>query len=130
MPDPLVSTGRGGAGNIGRDDTVYTDGGIVREGFVGESDHAEYSSGRGGAGNIVDSPRVRPSIVGGSAASEDVIPEPAMHNPHAQENFHTGRGGGGNVHKDKYGGHSHSQEKKADKESLGDKVKHLFGKDK
>jgi hypothetical protein len=34
------------------------------------------------------------------------------------------RGGGGNVYKEKYGGHS-----SAPKEGLGDKVKHLFGKD-
>jgi hypothetical protein len=36
------------------------------------------------------------------------------------------RGGGGNVHKEKYGGHSHSPERKG----LGDKVKHALGLDK
>jgi len=41
------------------------------------------------------------------------------------------RGGEGNIYKEKYGGHSAApaQEKEKDnKESLGDKVKHLFGK--
>lgn len=46
MADGVHSTGRGGAGNIGKDDnTLYTDGGIVREGVVGESSKPEYSSG-------------------------------------------------------------------------------------
>lgn len=45
------------------------------------------------------------------------------------------RGGEGNVYKEKYGGHSgpprHEKHEKThqDKESLGDKVKHLFGMD-
>ncbi|KAI4743997.1 hypothetical protein E4T50_05600 [Aureobasidium sp. EXF-12298] len=131
MADGIHSTGRGGAGNIGRDDTLYTDGNIVREGYVGESSKPEYSSG---AGNIVDSPRVGP-VGGNGSASEDVIPEPAMRNAGGgYDNFHTGRGGEGNIYKEKYGGHSAApaQEKekdnKQDKESLGDKVKHLFGK--
>ncbi|KAI5241983.1 hypothetical protein E4T43_05013 [Aureobasidium subglaciale] len=149
MADGIHSTGRGGmlfhsiscwrsqakisigAGNIGRDDTLYTDGNIIREGFVGESSKPEYSSGRGGAGNIVDSPRVRP-VGDKTPVSEDIIPEPAMRNSAGHDNFHTGRGGEGNVYKEKYGGHSTPQEKKEEKphekESLGDKVKHLFGK--
>ncbi|KAI5210704.1 hypothetical protein E4T39_00180 [Aureobasidium subglaciale] len=131
MADGIHSTGRGGAGNIGRDDTIYTDGNIIREGFVGESSKPEYSSGRGGAGNIVDSPRVRP-VGDKTPVSEDIIPEPAMRNSAGHENFHTGRGGEGNVYKEKYGGHSTPQENKDEKphekESLGDKVKHLFGK--
>ncbi|KAG9964552.1 hypothetical protein KCU61_g2575, partial [Aureobasidium melanogenum] len=132
MADGIHSTGRGGAGNIGRDDTLYTDGNIVREGFVGESSKPEYSSGRGGAGNIVDSPRVGP-VNGKSSGSEDVIPEPAMRNSAGYDNFHTGRGGEGNIYKEKYGGHSgptqeKDKEQHHEKESLGDKVKHLFGK--
>lgn len=35
------------------------------------------------------------------------------------------RGGGGNVYKEKYGGHSH-----APGEGIGEKVKHIFGLDK
>ncbi|KAG9677885.1 hypothetical protein KCV03_g2153, partial [Aureobasidium melanogenum] len=130
MADGIHSTGRGGAGNIGHDDTLYTDGSIVREGFVGESSKPEYSSGR--AGNIVDSPRVGP-VDGKSSGSEDVIPEPAMRNSAGYDNFHTGRGGEGNIYKEKYGGHSaptqeKGKEQQHEKESLGDKVKHLFGK--
>ncbi|KAI4795116.1 hypothetical protein E4T44_08127 [Aureobasidium sp. EXF-8845] len=133
MADGIHSTGRGGAGNIGRDDTLYTDGNIVREGYVGESSKPEYSSGRGGAGNIVDSPKVRP-VGDNSSSSEDVIPEPAMRNAAGYDNFHTGiqRGGEGNIYKEKYGGHSaapaQEKEKTQEKESLGDKVKSLFGK--
>lgn len=40
------------------------------------------------------------------------------------------RGGEGNVHKEKYGGHTHSQEKEGTAEKIGDKVKHLLGMDK
>lgn len=58
--------------------------------------------------------------------SEDVVPEPATR-AGDYDNFHTGRGGQGNVHKEKYGGHSSPDR---GKEGLGDKVKHLFGKDK
>jgi len=47
------------------------------------------------------------------------------------DNFHTGRGGGGNVYKEKYGGHSGPQDGQ-EKEGLGEKikgeVKGLFGK--
>ncbi|KAF2118110.1 hypothetical protein BDV96DRAFT_596983 [Lophiotrema nucula] len=112
---PIHSTGRGGAGNIGPDTTVYTDGGIIREGIQGESDDGNYSAGRGGAGNIAKSPRVGPAD--SPRRSMDYIPETALRE--GQENFHTGRGGGGNVHKEKYGGHSHSPERKG----LGDKIK-------
>ncbi|KAJ9625064.1 hypothetical protein H2203_005016 [Taxawa tesnikishii (nom. ined.)] len=121
MADGMHSTGRGGAGNIGKDDSAYVDAGIVREGVYGGSDKPEYSSGRGGAGNIVDSPRMGAAR---GMPSEDVIPETATRTGD-YENFHTGRGGEGNIHKQKYGGHSGPQ----DKESLGEKVKHLFGKD-
>lgn len=45
MSDPLVSHGRGGAGNIERDSNVYTDGAIVREGPTGDQGDGAYSSG-------------------------------------------------------------------------------------
>lgn len=45
MSDPLVSHGRGGAANIGKDSTPYTDGEIVREGPVGDQGDGPYSSG-------------------------------------------------------------------------------------
>lgn len=37
-----------GAGNIGPDTNVYTDGGLVREGVQGESLDGDFSTGRGG----------------------------------------------------------------------------------
>lgn len=63
------------------------------------------------------------------------MPEPALRAPGADyANYHTGRGGEGNVHREKYDGHSgprHGQpgEGETHKESLGEKVKGLFHKD-
>ncbi|KAF1969943.1 hypothetical protein BU23DRAFT_582451 [Bimuria novae-zelandiae CBS 107.79] len=122
---PIHSTGRGGAGNIGPDSTVYHDGSIVREGIQGQG-NGDFSTGRGGAGNISKSPLIRPAD-GSPRTSSDYIPEDVLRKP--QENFHTGRGGEGNVHKEKYGGHSHSPDRKG----ALDRIKHalhLDGKDK
>lgn len=87
----LHSTGRGGAGNIAPDnDTTYTDGGITREGPIGDQGDGAYSAGRGGAGNI-NSPHVKP--VKGQAGDTDVIPETAFKQPGegpGYENYHTG----------------------------------------
>ncbi|KAF2739342.1 hypothetical protein EJ04DRAFT_357627 [Polyplosphaeria fusca] len=116
--NPIHSTGRGGAGNIGPDSTVYTDGGITREGLAGHSDDGPYHGGRGGAGNIGKSPRLDAADEGRRSA--DYIPENSLRP--GQENYHTGRGGGGNVHKEKYDGHSHSPEH----EGIKDKVKHAL----
>lgn len=44
-----------------------------------------------------------------------------------QSEFHTGRGGQGNIHKDKYGGHSSSKEQEHAGESVKDKVKRNLG---
>ena len=83
----------------------YADGGIVREGFQGESAEGIYSAGvriskaslrvrlkltrletqRGGAGNV-ESPRLGPDR--GRRGSEDIIPETALRE--GQENYHTG----------------------------------------
>lgn len=143
-PDNIVSTGRGGAGNIGNDSTVYTDGAIVREGPEGQSaDNEALSTGRGGAGNIGGAGGQRlgvaTAIVRGTSRSrsrnpdgsrrpapleDDVVPEPAMRQDD-YANFHTGRGGEGNVHKKKYGGHSSAGEQRGD--SVGDKIKHALG---
>lgn len=84
----------------------------------------EYRGGRGGAGNIAHN--------AGQPApkSEDVIPEPAMRTGEGHENFHTGRGGEGNVHRDRFGGHSHAQHEGKPHESLIDKAKHAIGLDK
>ena len=121
---PIVSTGRGGAGNIGHDDTVYADGGITREGPQGESANGEFSTGRGGAGNIGKSPRLGPEADVGGRRSVDYVPEIATRD--AQEEFHTGRGGAGNVYKEKYGGHSRSP----DRQGLSGKIKQALHLDK
>ncbi|PVI08111.1 hypothetical protein DM02DRAFT_608213 [Periconia macrospinosa] len=123
MSTPIHSTGRGGAGNIGPDSTVYSDGGIVREGYEGQGE-GEYSTGRGGAGNITKSPLVKAQDEAQPRRSQDYIPEQSLRA--GQENFHTGRGGEGNVHKEKYGGHSHSPDRKG----FGEKVKHALHLDK
>ncbi|KAJ4990166.1 hypothetical protein SVAN01_04257 [Stagonosporopsis vannaccii] len=121
---PIHSTGRGGAGNIGRDDTVYADGAITREGTAGEATTNEFSTGRGGAGNIGKSPRLGPQTVDSPRRSTDVVPELATRE--AQDEFHTGRGGAGNVYKEKHGGHT----KSPDRQGLGDKIKHALHLDK
>src|ERR1700761_8833758 len=129
MPDPKDhSTGRGGAGNIGHDDTVYVDWDIVREGVVGEPTHTgggQYSAGRGGAGNMVPTTQLANEGKIGEE-SHDAIPEPAMRSGEGYENYHTGRGGEGNVHRDKYGGHSKPQ-KEHKEGGFVDTVKHAFG---
>ena len=118
----IHSTGHVGAGNIGQDDTVYTDGGLVREGIQGESVEGEFSTGRGGAGNMGRSPRVGPQSDEGRPV--DLVPEINQRNP--QEEFHTGRGGAGNVYKEKHGGHSQSP----DRQGFSDKLKHALHLDK
>ncbi|OQN97238.1 hypothetical protein B0A48_16780 [Cryoendolithus antarcticus] len=135
MADKIHSTGRGGAGNIGEDpNTSYVESGITREGYVGEG-RSEYSAGRGGAGNMIhtpkDSPALKPQQFPPTASgSEDYIPETDTRSAEGYENFHTGRGGGGNVHKDKYGGHTHAQKEHVageKKEGLFEKVKEKLG---
>lgn len=76
-----------GAGNIGPDGTTYTDGGVVREGYQGESVDGEFSTGRGGAGNIGKSPHLGPQS-GEAHRSVDYVPEINARN--AQDEFHTG----------------------------------------
>ncbi|KAF1840603.1 uncharacterized protein K460DRAFT_371809 [Cucurbitaria berberidis CBS 394.84] len=117
---PIHSTGRGGAGNIGPDSALYTDGGLVREGVQGESVDGDFSTGRGGAGNIGKSPRLGPQPSEGRR-SVDLVPEINTREP--QDEFHTGRGGAGNVYKEKYGGHSSPDGRKP---GLTDKVKHVL----
>ena len=67
----------------------------------------------------MESPHIKPRQ--GSAqppGDTDVIPETATR-PAEYENFHTGRGGGGNVHRE------HPEHK--EHEGLKEKAKHLFG---
>jgi len=88
-----ISHGRGGAGNIGEDDTPYGDGEIVREGLVGDHGDGAFSTGRGGAANIGS-----PKVAATARTDNEAVPEVALRPSTDNENFHTGRGGGGNVH--------------------------------
>ncbi|RDW78098.1 hypothetical protein BP5796_05950 [Coleophoma crateriformis] len=88
-----VSHGRGGAGNIREDATPYGDGEIVREGVVGDHHDGAFSTGRGGAANIGS-----PKIDATKRADHDSIPETALRPSMENENYHTGRGGEGNIH--------------------------------
>ncbi|KIW83295.1 hypothetical protein AYO20_05438 [Fonsecaea nubica] len=108
----VVSHGRGGAANIGPDDQTYVDGGIVREGPVGDQGDGPYSAGRGGVGNIEHDTKP----VAGPPHDADVIPETATRVAKL-ESHHVGRGGAGNE--------EHVHEKKH--ESFIDKIKAFFG---
>jgi len=88
-----VSHGRGGAGNIVEDDTPYGDGEIVREGIVGDHGDGAFSTGRGGEGNIGS-----PGMKATQRKDDIAIPETALRQSQEDENYHVGRGGGGNVH--------------------------------
>ena len=106
-----------GAANIAPDDTVYTDGEIVREGPVGDQGDGKYSSGRGGVGNVVGQPVEK---AGGLPHDEDIVPETATRIA-KEESHHFGRGGAGNaqhVHEKKEGG------------GMLDKAKHALHLDK
>ncbi|KAI9828695.1 MAG: hypothetical protein M1832_001798 [Thelocarpon impressellum] len=93
MSDPIVSHGRGGAGNIGHDATQYVDGEITREGHPHESGDGPVSTGRGGTGNITG---VGTAAANPRPSTEHVPPSAVRHS--ADENFHVGRGGQGNAH--------------------------------
>ncbi|MCJ1468479.1 hypothetical protein MMC07_007108 [Pseudocyphellaria aurata] len=106
-----------GAGNVLPDDTPYVDGEITREGYVGEGDgafSAGYDVKRGGAGNI-ESPGLKPTNK--TPADAEVVPEVALRP--STENYHVGRGGEGNVHKE-------SPPPPTVHEGLADKLKHKF----
>ncbi|KAI9720057.1 MAG: hypothetical protein M1812_003184 [Candelaria pacifica] len=106
-----------GQGNINPDSNVYADGEIVREGPVsGHADEGPVVTGRGGAGNI-GSPRQKPT----ERNDQEIIPETAIRdNGPGYENYHVGRGGEGNVHKDKT---SHSEGHNGHHKGLGEKIK-------
>lgn len=131
-----------GAGNIGQDMGTYIEGDIVREGTPGVSSQPDYSAGRGGAGTglsptfshpISCIPNPHPGNIvhplGPPKASEEVVPESATRVAGAEhDSFHTGRGGQGNVHKDKNDGHSKEHDLKQG--GLLNKIKHVIGLDK
>ena len=93
------STNLAGAANIIEDDIVYVDGGIIREGVIGDQGDGAYSTGasrsftswsqdwhyqRGGRANI-GSPGMKPS----KPADSEIIPETALRSDR-HEVFHTG----------------------------------------
>ncbi|KAI9879700.1 MAG: hypothetical protein M1830_007647 [Pleopsidium flavum] len=87
----------------------YADGEIVRAGAVGDQGDGAFSTGRGGAANI-GSPGMKPTM---RPHDEDAIPETAIREDEPG-NYHVGRGGEGNIHKEKSTTH----------EGLADKLKH------
>ncbi|CAG8951298.1 hypothetical protein HYFRA_00008048 [Hymenoscyphus fraxineus] len=112
-----VSHGRGGAGNIGVDNTPYGDGEIVREGAAGDHGDGAFSTGRGGAANI-GSPNQKATV----RKDEEAIPEAALRPSTENQDHHVGRGGEGNVHLAEKQGPKHP-------EGLADKLKNkLFKK--
>ena len=78
---------------------------------------------------MVPSPKVGPSAGSGQVGSVETIPEPAMKAGEQYADFHTGRAGAGNVHRDKYGGHSKAQHEKKEG-GLLEKAKQAIGLDK
>ncbi|KZF25974.1 hypothetical protein L228DRAFT_264410 [Xylona heveae TC161] len=115
MPDPIVSHGRGGQGNIGEDPTPYADGEIVREGPTGQSSDGAFSTGRGGEGNIGS-----PGIKATHRNDIEAIPETAIRTSEGDESYHVGRGGEGNIHR---------PSNAPTHDGLADKLKYkLFGK--
>ncbi len=68
----------------------------------------------------MESPSLKPRQ-GSSAGDADVVPETAMRPESEHESFHTGRGGGGNVHKDRAAGQGQGHE------GLKERAKMLFG---
>jgi len=89
--DQAVSHGRGGTGNISKDDTPYGDGEIVRQGIEGEGG-AAFSTGRGGAANIGS-----PGLKAVQRTDDEIIPDSAIRQSLEGQNVHVGRGGAGNV---------------------------------
>ncbi|KAI1200920.1 hypothetical protein F5X97DRAFT_320857 [Nemania serpens] len=123
MTTPEISHGRGGAGNINPDDTLYVDGEIVRQGDVGTHGDGAYSTGRGGAANITDK-----HVPATPRADQEVVPAEATR-PSIEGDFHTGRGGAANVvHTPEPESKAPASAAKPPNQGLADKLKHkIFG---
>lgn len=67
----------------------------------------------------MESPSIKPRKGSAMPGDEDVVPETAMRPGQEHETFHTGRGGEGNVHKDRPG--------HGEREGLKEKARLLFG---
>ncbi|TXT04885.1 hypothetical protein VHUM_03968 [Vanrija humicola] len=100
--DPIVSTGRGGAGNLVRESSVGPDSGISDERgreFSPRPVERAIHAGRGGAGNI-RSPSRDPKRDAISEAQEDALQEKLIAERRGREMdkpFSSGRGGAGNI---------------------------------
>ncbi|KAI6373932.1 hypothetical protein MCOR25_003319 [Pyricularia grisea] len=92
-PEPSISHGRGGAGNINPDATKYVDGEVTRTGVEGTHGDGAYSTGRGGAANIGDK-----GVNSTGRLDKDNVPESAVRPSTEGQDFHVGRGGAGNEH--------------------------------
>lgn len=69
----------------------------------------------------MESPSIKPRKGSAIPGDADVVPETAMRPAPEHEDFHTGRGGGGNVHRDRSAG------REREHEGLVGKARHLFG---
>lgn len=98
----------------------------MREGTPQEG--GDYRGGRGGAGNTAVHHAAPGATTQTAPRSDDVVPEPAFRTAEGHDNFHTGRGGEGNVHRKEFGGHS--QAAGEHKEGILEKAKHAIGLDK
>jgi len=113
-----MSTGRGGAGNIGKE---------RRESFTSPKDLETpiikadtYTTGRGGSGNMAKNDPQRPEL---ARAAQDVeAPKPRDH----EGPFHYGRGGAGNADHDLT--RTKSKNQGEGEESVAQKGKGLLGK--
>lgn len=97
----------------------YADGEIVREGVVGDHGDGAFSVGRGGAANIGS-----PGMPAQNRKDDIAVPDVALRPSMEGQDFHTGRGGGGNVH--------HADTPAAPKHPIGlaDKIKNKMFKKK
>ncbi|KAF9730320.1 hypothetical protein PMIN06_011451 [Paraphaeosphaeria minitans] len=90
-PDRVASYGRGGAGNIGKEDPAAH---MTPEDLVTPTLKSEhYTTGRGGSGNMAKNDPSRPEV---ARAAQDVE-APALREPEGPH--HYGRGGAANIAK-------------------------------
>ncbi|KAI9739766.1 MAG: hypothetical protein M1834_006486 [Cirrosporium novae-zelandiae] len=88
-PEPMISTGRGGAGNIGSPKLVPQ---ANDPASLPTLKATNYTTGRGGTGNFRLNDPEHPEI---AREAQDI----KLHPRRMSENYHEGRGGAGNVRK-------------------------------
>jgi len=72
----------------------YGDGEVVRQGVAGDHGDGAFSTGRGGVANIGS-----PGLPATKRNDEIHIPDAALRPSMEDQTYHTGRGGGGNLHR-------------------------------